>query len=469
MKRFFIIAILFASTFMSFSQSLGYQDLGIIFSQNDNNGSARFTAMSGAFGALGGDISAINVNPAGLSVFKNSMFSGTINSKSASIIASFGDASFNDRQQTTTNNEAINLSHAGAVLVFESAYSSDWDKFAIGINYRITKRFSDNFSTKGNEAIARFDTNPRDTSTPKTRYNFTDGQLFNTSYGGKITEFNFAFSAVHQKKLHVGMSLNFYSLDFSQQSVLTELNSDVNGNILDVELYQENSTTGNGFSANVGFIYKAHKSFRFGLAYQTPRWYTEVLQDTNYNQDSGIDIGETTFFPENEESFSEFNDRQLISYRLKTPSKLTASAAFIFGKNGLLSFDYINKNYQNIRLSDCVFTNENQYFENNLKNTHNYNVGTEWRFDRFSIRGGYSFEQTPNTNHLLSDNSVLNFSDIEGYSLGGGYSFGNFKLDFAYSNNNRTSSYNFYNGFNIEPANLTLDNRIFTTTVTLNL
>ena len=109
MKRFFTIAILFASTLMSFSQSLGYQDLGILFSQNDNNGSARFTAMSGAFGALGGDISSINVNPAGLSVFKNSMFSGTFNSKSSTIIASFGDADFNDRRDLTTNNEAISF------------------------------------------------------------------------------------------------------------------------------------------------------------------------------------------------------------------------------------------------------------------------------------------------------------------------------------------------------------------------
>jgi hypothetical protein len=265
------------------------------------------------------------------------------------------------------------------------------------------------------------------------------------------------------------LSLNFYDLNFSQQSILTELNSADDGTMLDVELYQENFTTGTGFSSNIGFIYKAHQSFRFGLAYQTPTWYNELLQDTNYNQDSNIDIGETTFFPENEETFSEFNDRQLISYRLQTPSKLTASAAFIFGKKGLLSLDYINKNYQKIKLSNGVFTNENQHFQNDLKNTHNYNIGTEWRFDSFSIRGGYNFEQTPNTSNFLSDNSVMNYSDIKGYSLGGGYNFGNFKLDFAYSNNNRNSSYNFYNGFNVESADLALDNRIFTTTVTLNL
>lgn len=471
MKRFFIIATLFAATFTSFSQSLEYQDLGLLFSQNDHNGTARFTAMSGAFGALGGDISTININPAGLSVFNNSMFSGTFNSRSSEITASFGDANFNDRTTLTANNELFNLSHAGAVLVFDSAYTSDWNKFAVGFNYRITKDFSDNFSAEGNEAITRFDTNPRDTNTPKTLYNFTDGQLFETINGGELTEFNFGFSSVYQKKLHVGIGLNFYNLNFSQKSVLTELNSDVDGNILDVELYQENFTTGAGFSANFGFIYKALPNFRFGLSYQTPTWFSEILQDTNFNQDSEFDFGETTFFPENEAAFTEFNDLQLISYRLKTPSTLTASAAFIFGKNGLLSFDYINRNYQKIKLTNGGFTKENQFFQDHYKNTHNLNIGTEWRFDRFSVRGGYKFEQSPNDENAINTNTVLTFGDMNGYSFGAGYNFGNFKVDFAYSDNSRTANYNFYNGF-ANPstaANLTLDNKIFTATVSLSL
>ena len=32
------------------------------YTQNDLHGTARFTAMSGAFGALGGDLSSVNVN-----------------------------------------------------------------------------------------------------------------------------------------------------------------------------------------------------------------------------------------------------------------------------------------------------------------------------------------------------------------------------------------------------------------------
>ena len=41
-------------------------------------GSARFRGMSGAFGALGGDFSALNVNPAGSVIFSNNVAGFTL-------------------------------------------------------------------------------------------------------------------------------------------------------------------------------------------------------------------------------------------------------------------------------------------------------------------------------------------------------------------------------------------------------
>ena len=70
---FYKLIFFITATFTIQSQSLGYQDLALLFSGNDNNGSARFVAMSGAFGAVGGDISAMNINPAGIAVYKNSV------------------------------------------------------------------------------------------------------------------------------------------------------------------------------------------------------------------------------------------------------------------------------------------------------------------------------------------------------------------------------------------------------------
>lgn len=460
MKKIFIIAILFAVTFTSYSQSLGYQDLGILFSKNDNNGSARFTAMSGAFGAVGGDISAININPAGIAVFNNSSFSATFNSRNSDITSNYYGNSL------TTQSQNFNISNAGAVLVFDSAYTSDWSKFAVGFSYRITKDFTDSFSAQGNSGVATFRDYPLDNNNPTIDYNIADEQRFSNTYNGEISEFNMAFSSVHQKKLYVGLALNFYELNFSQQALLTEFNSDGNGNELDANLYQENIVIGTGFSANVGFIYKAHPNFRFGLAYQTPTWFTEVLESTNITNNDGY-FGDTEIAVSNDNLIysntanGNFPVEESL-YRLKTPSSLTASAAFIFGKNGLLSVDYSNKNFQNLNLSNQNFTQENQFFQNELRNTHNINIGGEWRLDRFSLRGGYRFEQDPYKTSLSTDN-------LEGYSLGAGYNFGNFKLDFSYIDSNRTADYNFYSGFNVNSAGLILDNRVFTGTVTISL
>lgn len=460
MKRIFIIAALFAATFTSYSQSLGYQDLGLLFSQDDNNGTARFTAMSGAFGALGGDISSININPAGLSVFNTSLFTGTLNSRNSEIHSNYYGNSL------TTQNEFVNLSQAGAVLVFDSAFSGDWTKFAIGFNYRITKDFNDNFQAQGNSNVATFTEFPLDNNDPKLNYNIAQEQRFNNTYGGELSELNIGFSSVHQKKLHVGLGLNFYDLNFSQQATLTEFNDDTNGNELDANLYQETFMTGTGFSANAGFIYKAHQSFRFGLSYQTPTWFTEIIDENNIIDNEGFS-GDTEIIVSNDNTIYDntsgnFFPSQQLLYRLKTPSKLTASAALIFGKSGLLSFDYTNKNYKGIQFSGNDIQSGGLSFEDNLRNTHSFNVGSELRFDKFSVRGGYKYEQSPDIAALDSDN-------LQGYSFGGGYNFGNFKLDFSYSDNNRTAAYNFYSGFNVDAANLTLDNRVFTATVSINL
>ncbi|WP_298947612.1 hemin receptor [uncultured Polaribacter sp.] len=461
MKKLITFLILFAVTLTSFSQSLGYQDLALLFSENDANGTARFTSMSGAFGALGGDISSININPAGIAVFNNSAFSGSFNSRNTDITSNYYGTSRNNQ------NQFFNLTQAGAVLVFRSAYNSEWEKFAIGFNYRMKKDYNNGFSAVGNSGIATFRDFPLDNNTPTIDYNVAEEQRFRNNYTGELNEVSVAFSAVHQNKLYVGGGLNFYDLNFRQRATLTEFNNDGNGNTLEANFYQENFVTGAGVSLNAGFIYKASKNFRFGLSYQTPTWFTEVLEESNIVNNDGY-MGDTEIVVSNDNVIYDntaggnFPSQNFI-YRLKTPSKLTASAALIFGKSGLLSVDYSNKNFTNMNLSDADFYGENQFFQNELRNVYALNIGTEWRFDRFSVRGGYKFEQDPLKTALDSDN-------LQGYSFGGGYNFGNFKIDFSYSDNNRTAFYNSYPQFpSVNSTELAISNKVFTGTVTINL
>ena len=51
------------------------------FLTTELNGSARYTSMAGAFGALGGDLTALSFNPASSSVFLNSEFGASVNYK----------------------------------------------------------------------------------------------------------------------------------------------------------------------------------------------------------------------------------------------------------------------------------------------------------------------------------------------------------------------------------------------------
>ena len=71
---------LLLSTFLIFGiQFVVSQNIydALRYSNNDVEGSARFSAMSGAFGALGGELSAISINPAGSTIFTKDMASIT--------------------------------------------------------------------------------------------------------------------------------------------------------------------------------------------------------------------------------------------------------------------------------------------------------------------------------------------------------------------------------------------------------
>ncbi len=50
-----------------------------VYSDTQPNGSAKYMGMAGAMGAMGGDASSINVNPAGIAVNIVGEFSGTLN------------------------------------------------------------------------------------------------------------------------------------------------------------------------------------------------------------------------------------------------------------------------------------------------------------------------------------------------------------------------------------------------------
>ena len=161
MKKVTLFVLFCGIAVAGFSQSLGYQDLALLFSKDNNSGTARFNSLSGAFGALGGDLSAIGINPAGAAVFNTSLTSFSVNSRNTTINTNY----YNNSNITKDN--FFNFSQAGAVFVFDNYSNSDWKKFAFSFNYHLKNDFNNSFIASGNSGTTTFTEFPLDTGNPK--------------------------------------------------------------------------------------------------------------------------------------------------------------------------------------------------------------------------------------------------------------------------------------------------------------
>jgi hypothetical protein len=126
MKKYIFILILALSI-----TNLNAQEVrdAIRYAQDNINGSARFRGMSGAFGAVGGDLSAINVNPAGSAIFSNNQLSFSINTTSINNNSNYFGTQSNKKDNSS------DLNQAGGVFVFKNQLqSSNWKKFSVAIN-----------------------------------------------------------------------------------------------------------------------------------------------------------------------------------------------------------------------------------------------------------------------------------------------------------------------------------------------
>ena len=466
------------------------------FSNDNLQGTARFQAMGGAFGALGGDLSAININPAGAAVFNYNEFTATATNFNSDNDAFLG----NTRRNTDTN--ALEFNQVGGVLVFKTSNNSPWRKITIAANYDLVQNFDNQIFASGNSAQGGIDNyflsfadgqalgplrvqtsngeriddayldigssigfgaqqaflgfqsgiiDPTDDIDENTSYfsnaQYTSlNQTFNRITSGFNSKFTLNLAGQYQENLYIGASLNFHSIFYDELTTIDETGFDPDSEIQSISFDNFLHTEGNGFSFNVGAIAKLNENIRIGGSYQSPTWYfltDDVSQrirtdspvaNPNLNL---INFNLVNFFPE---------------YRIKTAAKLTGSAAIIFGKDGLLSFDYGYQDMSQAELrptSDTAFANENEFISEQLGVVNSFNVGGEYRINQVSLRAGYRFEESP-----YEDETIL--GDLTGYSGGIGYSFGPNRLDLAYSRTEQETDELF---FNSGASNSTLVNR----------
>lgn len=476
MKKLFLVIILNVS-FLSIAQEMTTSD-ALRYAVDNMNGTARFRGMGGAFGAVGGDLSAISINPAGSLFFSNNFASASISNYNTNNNANY----FGTKNKE--NYSTLDLNQIGAVLVFnDNSGSSDWNKISIALNYDNTNNFDNRLFTAGinpynsisqyfvnqanfvantqfndyqyEMAYETYIINPHPTTPNQFVSNVSPGgnyyqDFYSTSngYNGKITA-NVASS--YKNKLFLGLNLNAHFTDYVVTTSLYEnnnnpLNPNTQPTISNIVFDNQLSTYGSGFSFNLGAIYKVTDSFRLGASYESPTWYNlndELVQDLytydNVNVPSGDEnryFGSPIFiFP---------------TYRLRTPSKLTGSAAYIFNKKGLISIDVATKDYSNIQFKN---TNQNDFRDLNsqmsseMKNAYEIRIGGEYKIKQWSVRGGYRFEESP----YKVDTTM---GDLTGYSAGLGYNFGENRLDLSYSNTHRNYNQNLISSGMTDPTRI---------------
>lgn len=435
MKKHIYICLLSIFGYQVQAQTYNYTDLGILFSTDNNTGTARSTGLNGAMGAVGGDLSSINVNPAGIAVYNNSEVNLTLGSHSFNNNTSYYGPNISNKS-TTFNTDQI-----GAVFIYKDAIiTNDWSKVSFAINYQKTANFHTRNFFDGNSGYASYITHPND---PDNTYENAFNQKFYNYIDGKASKINLALAGQYGRNFYAGFSLNIHHIDFSQSTTLNELSDDddldtSDNDKLDVLTTETLNENADGFSINLGFIYKPINSVRLGVSYQSPTWY-------NATEDYSIKELIANIPSEDIDAADPYIDSSYLDYQLRTPSKLNLSSALVIGKVGFINIDYMYKSYSDLNLNGLTdFREDNLYYTRILQNTHNLNIGGEFRIQNMSLRGGIGYEQSPFQDQLdPRDTDILKLGDKYSGSLGAGFRFGNSSLDIAYRRIIQNNEYDF--------------------------
>mgnify|MGYP003574889967 FL=1 len=385
-----------------------YSGDALRFSQTNYGSSARFKGMGNAQMAVGGDISSLGANPAGLGLFTRSEFVFTPEFNGTSMNADFLG------NKTSTNRNQINLNQLGVVFHMPTykAKGQDTQKgvvsAVIGLGYNRNNDYGLESNFSGTNTTSSVYNVIGDYSVAPNSF-----QSVNVARSGSVSEFNIAGALNISNQIYIGATLGLVNLKYDYSSMLEEdgIASDyyANYNISQI-------TEGSGFNAKLGVIFRPTPEFRIGANFQTPTWFNieENYAETSNDPDLNFDA-------------SNFN------YNLRTPLKGSLGASYIVGSRALISADVDFVDYSTIRFSSSdggdisTIIDNNNAVRSSFKSAVNYRIGGEIKVTDFvSLRAGYGL----NGSAYKDDND--NHFKTQFYSGGIGYRNKNYYFDVAY-------------------------------------
>ena len=480
-----VLPIILLSIFSSFLTNAQTAEDALRFSRVFYSGTARFNALSGAFGAVGADFSTLATNPAGIGLYKGSELTVTL----APTIG-YSSTMYNG---TNATSDRINFGMGNFGVIFninpyDKNHSGVLKSVNIGFGFNRQNDFNNRVVINGvnaeNSMMQAWTNvlNSKQTPPNYVRDDFpfdiglaydanlifhdsaTNKYYCDAAYGGVIqnkqidtygsmNELDFSMGANFNDKLFVGLTFGVPSINYYENSIYRESRTkDTIPNFISLEYYSSLHTRGTGINIKAGIIYKPADWIRIGASIHSPTWYPSMRDQYSSSMQS--------VFTKSEWSTTQFSPMGNFDYTLTTPFRAMGSLAFIIGQYGLVSADYEYVNYSQASFSSSTenYKTVNDAIKSDYKSWGNIRIGTEWRITNFRVRGGFGYFSNPFT-------GGINNSERFQVSGGFGYRAKHFFADVTYVWSRMNQDYYMYDANMVNAAAISYYTNTVSTTI----
>lgn len=426
---------------------------------SDLNGTARFVAMGGALGALGGDISVMSTNPAGTAMYRKGDVAITVSELFTESKGAMGHDGYR-----------MSLDQGGILIALDTGNptSKGLQYINFGVNYQKKRNFftnqltdidlggvfsqtwqiadlcnaADYYGYWGTMADMSASSKSHDGILNEYPIYGTDGTEYEgiagdyayfdrCTYGSNIqADINMSLNI--SDRFFVGASVGVYDIDYNRESFYQEFGTD--GNYYDFTNWYK--TKGAGFDVKLGLICRPVEDspFRFGVSLHTPTWYR--MTDAN---------GSSLYF--NDEHITDALNPDY-DYNYRSPWKLGVSLGHTIGNFFAIGAEYEYQDLSSAKYFELgygdydYFRNVNEITKQTLQAQHTLKLGAEYRpIEEFAIRIGYNYVSSPfkkdayrtiGYDGIYTETDWTNWGDINRFTFGIGYRFKSGYFDITY-------------------------------------
>jgi hypothetical protein len=466
-----------------FTGSLIYAQVpedAIRYSFYPQNGTARNMSVGGVMGSLGGDINATFVNPAGLGFYKTNEFvitpGFTFNNNKARFRDTGSENAKNNPAFGTTgwvfghpNGNNSRNSSAFSIAINQTANFNNEVRYKGLNNYSsYSERFAEEFAKSGysiDEVLSR-DASPFPYTSAPALYTYL---IDTVTIGGKlqvkgapeyildagqalqqemiqktkgaISEISVGYAHNSKDKWFIGAAIGIPLVNYTSKTIFKE--SDTSNNTSNYfkqfEYTDDFKTSGMGFNAKIGIIYRPKDYIRLGLAIHTPTWM--FLTDSRYTYLTTQVENPVDSFAMDSRFFTNGKAGEA-KYVQSTPFKAIISASYVFRevKDVTKQKGFISADIEYVQHSGSRFSSDNEevtdtekaYYKalnkvvkRNYKGNFNFRVGGELKFKIIMARLGFAYYSKPYKDAELKASRML-------LSGGLGYRNKGFFVDLTY-------------------------------------